>query len=147
MDKIIQIFTQLGADQSIFYQFGIFILLFILLKLVLFNKLLFVLETRENKTTKMEDLANSKFSQADKLSKEFDEQITATRLSSVEKANIEKAEATKKLSEAKAIKEKAIQAMYAEEKNKIEADFEITKKNVMENVSNLSKDLVAKLAK
>jgi F0F1-type ATP synthase membrane subunit b/b' len=147
MDKVIQIFTQLGADQSIFYQFGIFILLFILLKLVLFNKLLFVLETRENKTTKMEELANTKFSQADKLSKDFDEQISATRITSVEKANEEKAVAAKKMAEAKSSKEKEIQAMYTEEKSKIEANFEVTKKNVMENVSNLSQDLVAKLAK
>lgn len=147
MDKIIQIFTQLGADQSIFYQFGIFILLFILLKLVLFNKVLFVLETRENKTTKMEELANNKFSQADKLSKEFDEQISATRMTSIENANEEKTSATKKMAEVKSLKEKEIQAMYTEEKNKIEAEFQVTKKNVMENVSNLSQDLVAKLAK
>ena len=106
MDKIIQIFTQLGADQSIFYQFAIFIVLFVLLKVVLFNKLLFVLETRENKTTKMEELANNKFSQADKLSKDFEEEISATRLNSIEKSNEEKNAAMKQIAEKKSQKEK-----------------------------------------
>ena len=32
MDKIITIFQQLGADESIFIQFALFIILFVLLK-------------------------------------------------------------------------------------------------------------------
>ena len=86
MEKITQIFIQLGADQSFFYQFVIFIVLFVLLKFVLFNKLLFVLQTRENKTTKMEELANNKFGEADKLSKKFEEEISKTRTEEIEKA-------------------------------------------------------------
>lgn len=147
MDKIIQIFTQLGADQSIFYQFAIFIILFITLKIVLFNKLLFVLQTRENKTTKMEELANTKFSQAEKLSKQFEEEISATRVAEVEKSSQKKAEALSVISQKKAEREKEIQSIYDQGKEKIEREFEVTKAKVMENVSQLSNNLIEKLTK
>jgi F-type H+-transporting ATPase subunit b len=147
MDKIIQIFTQLGADQSIFYQFAIFIVLFVVLKIVLFNKLLFVLQTRENKTTKMEELANNKFGEAEKLSKQFEEEISKARMTEVEKTSLVKNEALKKIADRKSAKEKEINAVYEQGKQKIEKEFEVTRLTVMENVSTLSTALVEKLTR
>ena len=147
MDKIIQIFTQLGADQSIFYQFAIFIVLFILLKTVLFNKLLFVLQTRENKTTKMEERANSKLGEAEKLARKFEEEVSTKRLEEIEKAQDLKATALKEISARKSEKEKVVQGIFEEGKQKIESEFEVTRKNTMANVSGLSNDLIEKLVK
>jgi len=147
MDKIIQIFTQLGADQSIFLQFVIFIVLFVLLKFALFNKLLFVIETREGKTTKMEELATNKFQEADRLAKSFDEQVSQTRFSSIEKSQEEKNSAMKELGKKKTTREREIQAGYDAKKSVVEAEFEVTKKKVMENVALLSDELAQKIAK
>lgn len=147
MDKIIQIFTQLGADGSILHQTIIFVALFIILKFVLFNKLLFVIETREGKTTKMEDLANNKFQEADRLEKSFEEQVSKTRLASIEKSQEEKNAALKELSKRKTSREREIQTGYDAKKSEIEAEFEVSKQKVMENVTQLSDELAQRLAR
>ena len=65
MDMIIGIFQKLGVDQSVFYQFAIFIVLSQLFVHLLFNKLQFVLQTRESKTTKLRCEAGEKFKEAE----------------------------------------------------------------------------------
>ena len=79
MDKVIQIFTQLGVDSTIFAQFAIFTALFFILKYVWFNKLLKVIELRELSTTKRESQANDKFNEAEKIAQKYDDEIFKRR--------------------------------------------------------------------
>jgi len=76
MGQVLTIFEHLGADSSIVWQFGIFFLTFALLKPLLFNKLLYVIQLREEKTTKLEEVANRKFNDANRLAEEYQVKIS-----------------------------------------------------------------------
>ena len=90
MDKVIQIFTQLGVDSTIFAQFAIFTVLFFVLKYVWFNKLLSVIELRENSTTKRDSNANEKFNEAGKLAQKYDDEIQDTYAETFKNVNSKK---------------------------------------------------------
>lgn len=75
MDQIIDIFIKLsGNDYFAFHlgvQFIIVCIIFILAKYILFNKLQFVIENREAKTTKLEGDAEKKLEKASELSEKY----------------------------------------------------------------------------
>jgi F0F1-type ATP synthase membrane subunit b/b' len=131
MDKLIQIFVKLGVDQSIFYQFAVFVVIFFLLKVTFFNKLLFVLQTRESKTTKLEEEALGKFKQAEKLSENFDKEIQKTS-----------EEAHKKMTELKAESLKEIHGAQKLEEDRIQKEFEIEKRTALDEVENKRQEIL-----
>ncbi len=131
MDKVIQIFVKLGVDQSIFYQFAVFVVLFFLLKLVFFNKLLFVIQTRESKTTKLEEEALAKFKKAQQLSDDFDREIQETsektykEMHDIKHENLKRIQGEQKLEEERILKE-----------------FEIEKRTVLDQVENKRQEIL-----
>jgi F0F1-type ATP synthase membrane subunit b/b' len=131
MEKIIQIFVKLGVDQSIFYQFAVFVVVFFLLKIVFFNKLLFVLQTRESKTTKLEEEALGKFKLAQKLSDDFDKEIQKTS-----------EETHKKMSDLKATSLKEIHGAQKLEEERILKEFETEKKVALDEVENKRQEIL-----
>ena len=64
---MVEIFGKLGIDGTIFFQFGIFIVLAIALKKLLFSPLQQVLNDREDKTTGLEGKADLILQEANKL--------------------------------------------------------------------------------
>ena len=145
MDMIIGIFQKLGVDQSIFYQFAIFIVLFAALKAVFFNKLLFVLQTRESKTTKLDHQAGDKFKEAEKLSEKFETEIQKANeeahqnMSELKNSNLKKIHADQKEKETKVL------ANYEEQKKAVIAEVEAKRDAVLQNSKELSENLVNKL--
>lgn len=145
MDKFLDIFVKLGVDQSIFYQFAIFTVIFFLLKTVFFSKLLFVLQTRENKTTKLEDQASSKFKEAEKLSQKFDEQIQVTNEEAHQKLSQKKNQTLKEIMEKQKSEEKEVLTAFEEEKGRVIKDIENQRDAVLAKADDLSKTLIEKL--
>ena len=145
MDKIIQIFTQLGVDSSIFYQFAVFVVIFAVLKYTFFNKLLFVIETREQKTTKMEEGANTKFQEAERMAKDFHDEIekvnveAQTFLSNEKQTTLKAEDAKMKEAEAK------VNADYEDRKSAVVAEVNSQRDGVLKNATELSNELVNKL--
>lgn len=68
MEMVLGIFTKLGVDSTIIYQFVIVAVLFTMLKALFLNRLKEVLSLREERTTKLEVEANKKMNQAQELS-------------------------------------------------------------------------------
>ncbi len=145
MDMIIGIFQKLGVDQSIFYQFAIFIVLFAALKAVFFNKLLFVLQTRESKTTKLDDEAGDKFKEAEKLSEKFDTEIQKANEEAHQNMSEMKNSNLKKIQEDQKEKELKVLANYEEQKKAVLAEVEAKRDSVLKNSQELSENLVNKL--
>ena len=56
---MVEIFGKLGIDGTIFYQFGIFVILAVALKKLLFAPLQSVIQEREEKTTGLESKADN----------------------------------------------------------------------------------------
>ncbi len=71
MEMILGIFTKLGVDSTIFYQFAVVVVLFFILKTLFLNKLKEVILLREERTTKLEIEANKKMNQAQELSAQY----------------------------------------------------------------------------
>lgn len=145
MDKVIQIFTQLGVDSTIFAQFAIFTVLFFVLKYVWFNKLLSVIELRENSTTKRDSNANEKFNEAGKLAQKYDDEIQDTYAETFKNVNSKKEALLKE----EGIRIREVEGKLATEfeakRAELEEDYKAKKSQVLSNVDSLSGDLLNKL--
>lgn len=139
------ILTQLGIDQSFFYQFGVFIVVFFALKVVLFNKLLTVIEIREEKTTKLVDNAEGKSQEAEKLAAQYEETINTTHQEVMAKASVAK-EAFKK-AESSRMKEgeEKVSQDYAQKRAQAESEVQSSKDAILSQSNQLANDLVSRL--
>lgn len=141
----VDVFKKLGIDSTIIFQFIIFLVTFFLLKVLFFNKLLFVLQQREGKTTKLESEANDKFAEAEKMAAKYNDEVheanvKAQGLFSSKKAEvIDKERARFKEAEAK------VNGMLDEKRKEIEADFAVKKDALMKNADDLAGELSNKL--
>lgn len=140
LDKI-----QAGTSDSILYQFFIFVILFTLLKHLFFNKLLFVIQTRESKTTKLDAEAGDKFKEADRLSAKFEEEIQKTNEEAHAKMSEFKNKSTKEIQEKQKQREADVLAAYEENKKKAIQEVEASKNEVLAQAAELSESLVNKL--
>ena len=146
MDQLLQIFTQLGVDQSIFYQFGLFLTLFLVLKAVLFDRLLFVLEVREAKTTKLENSAKAKLDEANQLAAEYDSQRESLHQELQKRLTEDKKEIDEKQSAAAKREEAALFKDFTEKKSQLVEQMSAQREKVMRNTDELSRELVRKFS-
>ena len=141
------IFVQLGTDQSILYQLAVIIVMFALSKMIFIKHMQSIIETREEKTSKLEGNTEKQFEEIEKIQKAYKEKIQAANK-----------EVKKQLDEGKNELAKKYEAQYrAEEvvvndfinKSKTEIETEITEKrsNVLNEAEELAKNLVNKIAK
>ncbi len=145
MDQIVAIFNQLGVDSSIYYQFIVFLVLFNILNVTLFSKLQFVLETREGKTTKLDEVADGKLKEFENLMANYNLRIKEANEKAQEIMSNNRQEVLK---EGKARFKKFEEQIVNEsdEKRKvIEQELEQLKAEVLKSSDNLSKELVEKI--
>lgn len=87
MAEILGILDQLKINSTLFIQFGIVIVMFILTKLIFFSKLQFVIENREEKTVKLESSADETFQKVNELSESYKEKINEANVKAQTKLN------------------------------------------------------------
>lgn len=75
MEILQNIYADLGGDNSLVIQFIVVMVLFVSLRYIFFNKLQYVIENRENKTVKQEQLAEETFEKAAELKRKYKERI------------------------------------------------------------------------
>ena len=146
MNEIIAIFKQLGVDSTIFFQFGIFVVFFAIVKVLLFDKLQFVIELRESKTTKLEDEANRKFQDAEKLAYEYREKMNKAQQSSQEKLKAGKAEVVSRERNKYEEAQKKIIAEMESDRKTFEQELSTKKGEILSKADILASELVNKLS-
>lgn len=142
-----EIIVKLGWDQSFWWQLGILLFLFIVLKFVLFDKLLWVLDHREEKTSGLADEAQELNHQADKLEGEYKAKIDVARHNAKnffrekreewmehERQEIHKAEGE-------------ISVDFDKKRTHLEEEFQQKRQAILNKTSELSDELVGKLVK
>ena len=145
MDQIVAIFNQLGVDATIAYQFAIFVVLFALLKTLFFDKLQFVLELREAKTTKLDGAADKKFGEADKLAAEYDQKMKSVNAQAMNHVSEVKAKAiSEQKAEIKKIEEQLEDQVESKRKEFIK-EIDVQRAEILKNADQLSDGLVQKL--
>ncbi|MBL6988971.1 MAG: hypothetical protein ISR65_04305 [Bacteriovoracaceae bacterium] len=75
MKLFISIIDKLGVDISIFYQFILLLVIYVILKHLLFDKLLFVLSFREKMTTTLLKTSLEKLENASNLEQEYQKKV------------------------------------------------------------------------
>lgn len=147
MDAAVAIFQQLGANDSLIYQFVVFVVVFVIAKFGFFNHLQKVLETREDKTVKLEGNAEAKFEEVNKLSVEYKERIQSANREAREKFDKEKFEIEKSEEARYRSHEKEISEFIDKSRNEILMDLQSKKEQVMNEADQLANSLVQKITK
>ena len=146
MEIIESLFERLQIDLTIVAtQFVIICVLYFILDFLFFKKLLFVLQHRENKTTKLEEEANKKLDEAEILANEYngkiekinsevykDTQSKKYLIEEKEKENLKKAELQ-------------INSEIEKQRKQIEDEISEKRKDVFQNQKQLSETFVEKL--
>ena len=147
MDAVVAIFRQLGADQSLLYQFIVFVVVFLIAKFGFFNHLQNILETREEKTVKLEGNADAKFEEVNKLAVEYKERIHSANKEAREKFDQEKSSIEKNEESRYRKHEKEISEYIEKSRNEVVAELQAKKNEVMTEADQLASSLVQKITK
>lgn len=147
MDAVLAIFKQLGANESLLYQFIIFVSVFLIAKFGFFNHLQRILETREDKTVKLEGNADAQFEEVSRLTSEYKDRIQSANKEAREKFDKEKFEIEKKEEGRYREHEKEISAYIESSRNEIMKELDSKKQEVMNEADQLANSLVQKITK
>lgn len=147
MDMVIGILKQLGADSTLWQQFLVVTLMYFLAKFTFLDHLQNVIETREEKTVKLEGDAEKQFEEVNKLSSEYKEKITTANKAAKAKLDEYKKEVSKELEGKYRAEEKNINDYIDSSRKDVEADLAQKKDQVLSDAESLSNSLVQKIAK
>jgi len=145
MGTIYKVLESLAIDHTFFYQFAIVVVLYLILRSLLFGKLQEVLDLREAKTTKMESGANEKIQMAEKLAQQYKDKIAQAKQEAFQIITKNKDEIISR--EAVKIKshEEKVEAEIAVKRSEFEKEIESKKENIMKQAVSLSQELVNKI--
>ena len=145
MELILGVFKKLNIDETVFYQFIVFFFLFIILKAVFFNKLQFVLELRESKTTKLEENANKKFSEAVNLSEKYQTEIDKVYFGTQETFNLKKNEILKAEKDSITKKQSELTELSDQKRKEFTTEIETRSVDILKQSETLATSLVDKI--
>lgn len=147
METLQAIFQQLGVDASILPQFTITILMFFLLKFVFFKHLQSIIETRVEKTVKLESSADKEFEKINNLAADYKSKIDSANKDSLQTISKSKMEIANKYDADYKAKEKEVNDYIEVQRTKVVGEIESKRSELFSNVSELSNLLVKKITK
>lgn len=145
MDIIVSIFSQLGANESILYQFVVFFAVFVVAKFTFVDHLQKVLETRVDRTTKLASSAEDKLVQVTTLEKQYNKKYSEVSKKLKEEFDTKKVAIIKVEEGRYREKETEFNKHLDEKRNEILKEIEGKKGEVLSQVDKLSEDLVQRI--
>lgn len=144
---MLDILKQLGTDVSIFYQFGIIIVMYITARFVFIDHLHKILDTREVKTSELSGKADKQFEKVDKIQSEYKSKIQNANKEIKSKIEKGKNEVAKTLEGDYRKNEAQINEYIETSKKEIAKEIEGKKESVMNEAGLLAESLVKKITK
>lgn len=141
------IFIQLGTDQSILYQFAIIIIMFAISKVIFIKHMQSVIETRIDRTSKLEGNTEKQFEEIEKIQKAYKEKIQLANKEVKKQLDEGKNELSKKFEAEYRSEEKVVNEFIGKSKKEIEAEISEKRTVVLSDAEDLAKSLVNKIAK
>ena len=141
------IFVQLGTDQSILYQLGIIIVMFALSKMIFIRHMQAVIETRDEKTEKLEGNTEKEFEEIERIQNAYKLKIQAANKEVKKQLDEGKNELSKKYETQYRAEEVVVNEFINKSKKEIEADISDKRTAVLSDAEELAKSLVNKIAK
>ena len=140
-----EIFTQLGVDSSLPYQFGIILAVFILANFIFLGKLQSVLEVREEKTIKLENAAEGTIEKASSMQNEYKLKIDDANRTSLKVSTEKKQKVTQKFTDQYKQTEKEVNSLVDKSRSDFSKEIADSKEKYLAESENLAQSLVQKI--
>lgn len=145
METFQAIFSQLGVDSSFLSQFIIVVVVFFLAHFLFLNQIQFILENRENKTSKTESQADETMDKVSKLMSDYKSQIDDANKQTMATLSNSKNEITRKYNEQFKKSEKEINTHIEDTRQKMLKEVDASKTKIAQEVDSLANELVKKV--
>ena len=140
-----EIFTQLGVDSSLPYQFGIILAVFILANFIFLGKLQSVLEVREEKTIKLENAAEGTIEKASSMQNEYKLKIDDANRTALKVSTEKKQKVTQKFTDQYKQTEKEVNSVVDKSRSDFSKEIADSKEKYLAESENLAQSLVQKI--
>ena len=140
-----EIFTQLGVDSSLPYQFGIILAVFILANFIFLGKLQSVLEVREEKTIKLENAAEGTIEKASSMQNEYKLKIDDANRTALKVSTEKKQKVTQKFTDQYKKTEKELNSLVDKSRSDFSKEIADSKEKYLAESENLAQSLVQKI--
>ena len=147
MDMFLDIFKQLSANESLWYQFGIVIVMFFVTKFLFLNHLQEVIQKREEKTVDLDGDAEKQFEEINKIQTEYKATIQKANKEIKEKIDTEKMSIVKTHEANYRNQEKEINEFIDNSRKEVEVEIANKKNEILGQADQLSSNLVEKITK
>ena len=145
METFTAIFTQLGVDSSLVPQFLIILAAFIIAQFLFLGKLQSVIETREEKTVKLESNADETIEKVQKMQADYKSKIENANRSAMKVSSEKKQKIVQKFTDQYKQTEKEVNAFVDQSRNDFKKEVEGNKSPYLAEADSLSQTLVQKI--
>jgi len=145
METFTAIFTQLGVDSSLVPQFVIILVAFIIAQFLFLGKLQSVIETREEKTVKLESNADETIEKVQKMQAEYKSKIENANREALKITTEKKQKLVQKYTDQYKQTEKEVNAFVDQSRNDFKKEVEGNKSAYLAEADSLSQTLVQKI--
>jgi F0F1-type ATP synthase membrane subunit b/b' len=145
METFVAVFSQLGVDSSLKYQFIILVVVFIASQFLFLEKLQNVLEIREEKTIKLENSADDVLEKATSMQNEYKTKIDEAHRTTLKTSSDKKQKITQKYTEQYKQSEKELGQQVDQSRLEFGKDVEANKEKYLAESESLSASLVQKI--
>ena len=145
METFTAIFTQLGVDHSLPYQFFTVLVVFILANVLFLGKLQNVLETREEKTVKLENSADDTLEKVTRMQNEYKTKIDEANREALKTLTDKKQKISQKYSDQYKQTEREVNQFVDQSRNDFGKQIEENKDKYLAEAQSLSQSLVQKI--
>lgn len=145
METVQAIFTQLGVDSSLLPQFIIVFVVFVLAQFLFLGKLQEVLETREEKTVKLESSADETIEKVQKMQSEYKMKIEDANRSALKDLTEKKQKISQKYSDQYKQTEKEVGQFVDQTRNEFNKEIAGNKDKYLAEADTLAQSLVQKI--
>jgi F0F1-type ATP synthase membrane subunit b/b' len=140
-----EIFTQLGVDDSLPYQFAIILIVFIIANFLFLGKLQNVLEVREEKTVKLENSADETLEKVTSMQNEYKSKMDNANRAALKTSTDKKQELNLKYTAQYKQSEKEVNAFVDQSRNDFGKEVASNKDKYLAESEALAQSLVQKI--
>lgn len=145
METFTAIFTQLGVDSSLVPQFVIILVAFLIAQFLFLGKLQNVIETREEKTVKLESSADETIEKVQRMQTEYKARVEEANRSALKTSSEKKQKISQQYSEQYKQSEREVNAYVDQSRNDFSKEVEGNKDKYLSEADTLAQSLVQKI--
>lgn len=145
METVQAIFTQLGVNTSLLWQFIIVLAIFVLAQYLFLGKLQEVLETREEKTVKLENAADETIEGVTRMQTEYKAKIDQAQREALKISTDKKQKITHKYTDQYKQTEREVNQFVDQSRNDFRKEVETNKEKYLAETNSLAQSLVQKI--